>query len=164
MKTIALNEREKLLLKVLAGVLAVALPLIIGGSLWRYQNRLAAEVETSRRLLTEAMTLDAELARMDRSRGSPAAAGGSLIGYLEQLADRAGVKQRVQLNPVSQNQPGRAQSVDVRLDTATLDEMVRLIYAIENAEVNLAIEQVEVAPSFKEKDLLRVSVRVIGAG
>jgi hypothetical protein len=163
MKRIVLNERERMLVMALAGVVAILIPLLGVSGLLGYQSRLAGQVETNRRQLAEALALDAELTRLERSRPARSVEG-SLIGYLEQLSDRAGVKQRVQLNPVSQSQPGRAQAVDVRLDQATLDELVRLLYAIENADAMLVIEQVEVSQSFKEKDLLRVSLRVLGQG
>ena len=163
MKTITLNEREKLLVKVLLGVVAVAIPLLIFQGAWRYQGRLMSDVETYSRLLTEDMMLDVELGRVDRNR---VARGGqvSFMGLMEQIADRAGLRQRVQLNPTGTGQAGQAQAVEIKVDQATLDELVNLMYAIENAEETLVIEQAEIFPSFKEKDLLRVSLRVLGQG
>lgn len=158
-----LTRREKLLLAVLA------IFLVAGGAaaglrgLVKYHQELAGQVEAARRTLQQAQAYDVELTRIERNKRTRGLEG-SLTGYMEQLADRAGLKTRVQLNPITQAAGAKIHAVDVRVDQLTLDEAVRLLYTIENAEFTLVIDQLELSRSFKEKDLLRMSLRVLAQG
>ena len=157
---IALTRRERLLIALLAALLAALALFSALRGLAAFQGGLAEQVDVSRRMLVQVQALDGELALLERSKRTKGLEG-SLIGYMEQLADRAGLKARVQLNPITQGAAGRAQAIDVKVDQLTLDEMVQLVYTIENAEFILVIDQVDVSPSFKDKDLLRLSLRVL---
>ncbi len=155
-----LTQREKRLVAALAGLLALLGLYAALHGLVRFQSGLAEQLDVDRRLLTQVQALDGEMAVLERSKRTRGLEG-SLIGYMEQLADRAGLKARVQLNPITQSAAARVQAIDVKVDQMTLDEMVRFVYTIENAEFILVIDQMEISPSFKEKDLLRVSLRVL---
>jgi hypothetical protein len=155
-----LTRREKLLLAVLA-LLGMAIGMVMGlRGLAKYQQELAAKLDAAQRTLRQVQAYDVELARIERSKRTRGL-DGSLTGYMEQLADRAGVKTRVQLNPITQAAGAKTQVIDVRVDQLTLDETLRFLYTIENAELILVIDQLELSRSFKEKDLLRVSLRVL---
>jgi hypothetical protein len=155
-----LTQREKRLIFALAALLAVVAVFALVRGLVGFQRGLAEQLDVERRMLAQVQALDGELAQLERSKRTRGLEG-SLIGYMEQLADRAGLKSRVQLNPITQNTAARIQAIDLKADQITLDEMVKLMYTIENAEFILVIDQVEISPSFKEKDLLRVSLRVL---
>lgn len=155
-----LSQRERLLISAL-GALLVLLGLWAGlRGMVKWQDGIAEQLETDRRTLIQVQAMDAELARLERAKRTRGFEG-SLIGYMEQLTDRAGLKSRVQLNPITQTSGTRVQAIDLKIDQMTLDEMQRLLYTIENAEFILVVDQVDISPSFKEKDLLRVSLRVL---
>jgi len=155
-----LTQRERLLIGALAALLAVLAVLGALRGLAGFQRGLAEEVDGARHQFAQALALDLELTQIERAKNAKGLEG-SLIGYMEQLADRAGLKARVQLNPIGQAGAARVQAIDVKADQVTLDELLRLMYTIENAEYILVVDQVEISPSFKEKDLLRVSLRVL---
>jgi hypothetical protein len=156
----ALNKREKLLVGILAAFLAV-IALFAGlRGMAGLQDGIAEQLEADRRTLIQVQGLDAELARLERSKRTRGLEG-SLIGYMEQLTDRAGLKARVQLNPITQAAGAKVQAIDLKVDQMTLDETLRLLYTIENAEFILVLDQVEISPSFKDKDLLRLTLRVL---
>lgn len=156
---ITLSPREKLLVALLAAGLVLAAG--IGGfrALAGYQRNLAARLQADRDSLSELRTLDAEVAR---SGGRPGTR--TLASTLEDLLGRSGIRDRVQLNPVTQADAGKAQAMEIKAEQLTLDEMVRLVYMMESPDVPLVIDQLEVAPSFRDKELLRVSLRVLGQG
>jgi hypothetical protein len=156
---IMLSQREKLLLALAAGVLVLAAG--IGGfqALAGYQRNLAARLQADRDSLSELRTLDADVAR---NGGRPGAR--TLASLLEDLLARSGIRDRVQLNPVTGADSGRLQAMEIKAEQLTLDEMVRLVYMMESPDVPLVIDQFEVAPSFRDKELLRVSLRVLGQG
>jgi hypothetical protein len=54
--------------------------------------------------------------------------------------------------------------MEIKAEQLTLDEIVRLVYTVESPDVPVLIEQFEVGPSFRDKELLRVSIRVLGQG
>jgi len=157
---LTIGAREKMLLAVLAAVLVLA------GGLWglqqavEYERDLAARLETDRASLSELRTLDEELEKLGGARlGSR-----TLASTLEDLLARAGLRDRVQLNPVTQSSTGRVQAMEIKAEQLTLDETVRLVYLLEGPDVPVAVDQLEIGPSFRDKELLRVSLRVLGQG
>ena len=155
-----LSERERLLLGALAAVLGVA-ALIWGlHGLGEYQRDLAAQLESNRATLIELRTLDAELG----PAGGQKAGARSLAATMEDLLTRTGLRDRIQLNPVTQTGGGRVQAMEVKAEQLTLDEMARLVYMMESPDVSLSIEQFEIGTSYRDKELLRVTLRVLGQG
>lgn len=156
---VALSPREILLVAVLAGVLALAAGIGIVQGLAGYQRGVAAHLQEERDTLTELRTLAATVGPGGARPGSR-----TLASTLEELLSRSGMRDRVQLNPVTQAAAGRVQAMEIKAEQLTLDEMVRLVYILEGPDVPLVIDQFEVAPSFRDKELLRVSLRVLGQG
>jgi hypothetical protein len=155
-----LSERERLLLVVLAGVLGAAAVLWGLFALGGLQRGLEAELEANRATLTELRTLDAGLG----GAGGPRAGNRSLAATMEDLLTRTGMRDRIQLNPVTQTGPGRVQAMEVKAEQLTLDEMVRLVYMMESPDTGVSIEQFEIGASFRDKEMLRVTLRVLGQG
>jgi len=157
-----LSTREKLLIVVLVALL-LALGLWFGlRGLTGHLADLQGRVRVQEALLQRATTMNAELTRMQQpaaARRSPRAR--SLIGYVEQLADRVGVRERIQLNLLPPDPRAGLQGLDVKVERLSLDEMVNLLYTMEDAEYRLVIDQLELSPSFRDKDLLRLSMRVL---
>ncbi len=157
-----LSTREKLLIGVLVALL-LALGLWFGlRGLSGHLEDLQSRVRVQEALLQRATTMNAELARMQQPAAvhrSPRAR--SLIGYVEQLADRVGVRDRIQLNLLPPDSRSGLQGLDVKVERLSLDEMVNLMYTMEDADYRLVIDQLELSPSFRDKDLLRLSMRVL---
>jgi general secretion pathway protein M len=157
-----LSTREKLLVALLA-VLLLGTGAYFGVEGLR--ERLAGLEERVGRqeaLVRRAAALVSEAQRLEqaglRGQSTPSR---SLIGYVEQLADRVGVRDRIQLNLMQRDPGSDFQGLDIRVDRLSLDEMVRMLYTLENAEYRLMIDQLEISPSFRDKDLLRLSMRVL---
>jgi Type II secretion system (T2SS), protein M len=157
-----LSSREKLLVGALIGLVLV-LGLWFGlrgvhGHLEDLQSRVRAQEA----MVQRASVMNAELARSQQpAAGRRGARTRSLIGYVEQLADRVGVRDRIQLNLLPPDSRSGLQGLDVKVERLSLDEMVNLLYTMEDAEYRLVVDQLELSPSFRDKDLLRLSMRVL---
>jgi len=157
-----LSTREKLLIGLLVALL-VALGVFLGvrGATGRLAE-LRSRVTVQEAMLQRAAALTSELRRLQQpepTRRGPRTR--SLIGYVEQLADKAGVRDRVQLNLIAQDSRSGLQGLDIKVERLSLDEMVHLLYSLEDADYRLVIDQLEVGPSFRDKELLRLSMRVL---
>lgn len=155
-----LTEREKLLVGLLAAVLLLS-GVFLGVRFINTREQGMVETLASREsVLRRAQALQAELA-LQPAKTSGGGGSRSLISYVEQLATRSQVKDRIQLNLLSAGTAGGGEGLDVKVDNLTLDELTNLVYVLENADYGLAIDQMEITPSFRDKDLLRVTMRVL---
>jgi len=157
-----LSTREKLLIAVLA-VLLLSLGLWSGlRNLRGNLTELRSRVVVREAMLQKASLLNSELARMQapptrRQTAQPR----SLIGFVEQLADKVGVRDRIQLNLIQRETKSGLQGIDIKAERLSLDEMVNLLYTLEDSDYRLIIDQLDLSPSFRDKDLLRLSMRVL---
>jgi hypothetical protein len=155
-----LSAREKLLIALLA-VLLVGSGLFFGmRSLFAYQQSLAAQYRVKAGQLERVQAIKTELARL-RQPVRSAGRVRSLVSFVEQLASAINLKDRIQLNMLPDDNVSGLQRVDVKIDTLTLDESVGLVYTLENAENPVIIDQLEITPSFRDKELLRLTLRVL---
>ena len=157
-----LSTREKALIVVLV-VLVLASVLYFGvGGLRARLHDTESLLSAHQAQLQKAAALMAELRNIERPAARRRAPGTrSLIGYVEQLADRIGVKDRIQLNLIPQETRSGLQGLDIRVSRLSLDEFVNLLYTLEDSDYRLMIDQLELSPSFRDKDLLRLSMRVL---
>ena len=155
-----LSRRETLLILGLALLVLGALTYFLLSWLAGYSERLGRDVVRRQIQLDEAEELTRGLAEFNgnipkRRRRKP------LIGNVEQLAARTGLKDRIQLNLVPMDKAKKMAGVDVKLDNLTLDEMVAFIHAVENTVPPLIMEQVDITNAFRSQDQLRLSVRIL---
>lgn len=157
-----LSTREKLLVVLLA-VMVVAIGLYLGvGSLSGRIADLHGRVAVRQALLQKATALNAEMQGLRQSAPvSRTPRTRSLIGFVEQLAQQVGVRDRIQLNAIPRDTASGLQGLEVKVNGLSLDEAVNLLYTLEDAEYRLVIDQLELSPSFRDKDLLRLSMRVL---
>lgn len=155
-----LSKREKLLLAVLAVFL-------LGGGLFlatqkisNYKLDLRREIAKQERLLTQVHVAARRLEQYSK-RPSKTLGRVSLIGHVEQLATNIALKNQLRLNPVAQTGMANVQGVDVRLDNLTMDDVLGFIHAVEHADPVLLIDRVEIIHNFRQKDLLRLTARVL---
>ena len=158
-----LSARERRLLALLAVVAVAGLLFLAVQGLVSYRADLARRLEVAQRGLAHVQLLVAEEERVARG-GRQAPLGRPLQGLLEDFATQLQVQDRLQMAALPQAAGSTVQSVDMKLDRLTLDETVSLVYMIENADIPLVLDQVELSPSFKDKDLLRLSLRVLAQG
>lgn len=155
-----LSRRETLLIFGLASFVLGALAYFLLSWLAGYSERLGREVERRQIQLVKAEKLTRGLAEFNgnasnRRRRKP------LIGNVEQLAARNGLKERIQLNLVPMDKARKVAGIDVKLDNLTLDEMIAFIHAVENTVPPLIMEQVDITAAFRSQDQLRLSVRIL---
>lgn len=120
------------------------------------QNRISTQesyLHRAKAIMGELEKLERLPKRRVRSR--------SLIGFVEQLANKINLKDRIQLNLIPKDNRSGLQGLNIKVDELTLDEMMGLIYALESAEMPLMIQQFELKPSFRNRDLLRLTLRVL---
>lgn len=157
-----LSTREKLLIALLAAML-MGLGVYLGvQNLHDRLVELRSRTELRTALLQKGLQVRAELQRLQRAGTQRHTVHTrSLISYVEQLADGVGLRDRIQLNAIPQDSNSDVQGVDLKVDRMTLDEMVSLLYSLEDADYRLIVDQLDLSPSFRDKDLLRLSVRVL---
>ncbi len=155
-----LSTREKLLIVILVALLLCTGLFFTVRSMLEYERGLERRILAQTSWLQKASALSAELSRLQRPRRRKVRTR-SLIGYVEQLADRIRLKDRIQLNLIGRDAVSGLQGIDIKVDRLTLDEMVNLLYSLENADLPLVVNRLELSPSFRDKELLRLSMRVV---
>lgn len=156
----SLTTREKLLIGLLVMSMA-GVGLFYGvRTLGKGQRAFRDAIAVRTAYLIEARVLQADLAQAGRSRTVKTRTR-SLIGYVETLAARIQLKDRIQLNLIARDSRSGLQGLNVKVDRLNLDEMLGLVHALENAELPLIVQQMELGPSFRNKELLRLSMRVL---
>ena len=155
-----LSSREKLLLIVLALTAAGALLYFGVSALGTYERSQARQIARKQTLLGRATALQASLAQL-RVRRPGNKRRGTLIGLMENLAERNGLKDRIRLNRVPIDKARGLEGIDVRLDQLALDEMAAFVHSVENARPTLVVDQLEITSSFRSTELLRLSLRVL---
>lgn len=155
-----LSTREKLLIATLVALLLCTGLFFTARSMLEYERALERRILAQHSLLQKASALSVELSRLQQPRRRKVRTR-SLIGYVEQLADRIRLKDRIQLNLIGRDAVSGLQGIDIKVDRLTLDEMVNLLYSLENADLPLVVNRLELSPSFRDKELLRLSMRVL---
>lgn len=154
-----LSNREKYLIGLLVVAVASAVFYFAFRSLDGIESRLATQIASRRSTLLQTQALSLELARL-KSKPQGNRLKEPLIGYVEKIAKRAQVADRIQLNLIPQDKEKKIETVEVKVASLNLDEMVNLVYSIENSNAPMVIDQFEISPSFRSKTLLRLSMRV----
>ena len=155
-----LSAREKMLIALLGAALVAAGSFFAYRALRGYEERIEGRIQSEEAALRQVAVLREELARL-RAAPRVEPLRQPLLGYLERLAREAGLGDRLQLNLMPQDRAKDLEAVEVKLDALTLDEMVGIVHALENAQPPLFIDQFEVTPSFRSRELLRVTLRVL---
>ena len=154
-----LSNREKYLIVLLIVVSVGVLFYFAFQSLDGVESRLAAQITSRKSALLQVQALALELARLE-SMPKGNRLEEPLIGYIETIAKGARVADRIQLNLIPQDKDKKIETVEIKMTSLNLDEMVDLVYSIENSGAPMVIDQFEVSPSFRSNTLLRLSMRV----
>jgi general secretion pathway protein M len=164
------GRREKL--AIIAGGVAVALLLFYrfgpGLALARLHmlDRLVAqkerevhEMKTLRETYLAQKKLMEEVNRSLAQRGQEFA----FFSFLEDLANRSGVKNNIKYMNPAQSTPGelyRESSVEMRLEGIGLQQLIRYLYDIERAPQLLRVRRMVIKPRSANADLLDVTFQV----
>jgi hypothetical protein len=125
-----------------------------------YEEQIRSRVEAAGAALRQVRAAREEIDKLQRAPRIPALQQ-PLLAYLEQLAKRRGLSDRLQLNGVPQDRGKNLEAVEVKLDALALDELMGFVYDVENGEAALGIDQLEMTPSFRSRDLIRLTLRVL---
>ena len=155
-----LSRRDKMLILGLGVFIALLLVYFIADQLGGYRAGIEKKIGQHTAMLNKVKVLAAELGSSREIQRNPGKII-SLIGHIEQLADKNALKERLQLNRVPLDKSKGVEGVDIKLDQLNLDQIVSFLFLLENSKPQLVIDQLEIDPSFRQKDHLRLSLRVL---
>lgn len=150
----SLNQREKFLL-VLAVVILLPLAIIrfILLPIQQKQDNLVAEITKTRHSIEQVDLLGQELQFLKTiTRTNPVSLSKRVDSILRQEDLKA--KSRI----VLEEQPNGGQRLILKLDEINLTELTKVIYEIENSKPVVIVDNIDIASSFKNKKLFRVSI------
>ncbi len=167
---INLSERERIF--VIGGGLAIVLVAVWLGILAPYREAVAAaeskiasrerQLNEVQRLRQEYQRLQGELAEAERQLVGKGR-GFSLFSFIEDVTTRTGVRDKlVSMRPQSTATQGeyREESVEIRLEKLRLDQLVRLLHAMEAADVVLNTKTLRIKPRFDDRSQLDTVIAV----
>jgi len=159
MISMVLSKREKRLVAGLGALTALLLVYFVVSQFAGYRAELEKDIERRSALLLKARVMAEELS-VPISSGANRKIS-SLIGHIEELAGKISLKEKLQMNRVPTDKSKGVEVVDLKLDELNLDQVVSFLYLLENSQPTLVIDQFEINPSFRKKNNLRISVRVL---
>ena len=159
-----LSPREKILISVMVALILITGGYYAVGGLKNHVRDIEEQLEAREVFLRRAIFLEEQIREQEKLAPKATLRRRPLIGFVEQLANRIQLKSRVQLNLIPQGKSTGMQGIELKVDNLTLDEMVKLVYTLEDAKRPLIIDRFEVSPSFRTKKRLRISMRILSRG
>ncbi|KIH75829.1 general secretion pathway protein M [Geoalkalibacter ferrihydriticus] len=159
-----LSPREKIFLA--CGAAAILLLILWLGVVSPYREAVAAaetriasrerQLEEVRMLQREYRRLQQELTVAERHLVT-GARGFSLFSFVEDVTNRTGVRENlVSMRPQSPQTQGefREESVEIRLERIRLDQFVRLLHAMDSADIHLNTKNLRIRTRFDDRSQL----------
>ena len=87
----------------------------------------------------------------------------AIFSYLEQVAGRAGVQDKIQSMNTLASPPSTEyteESVEVRMEGVTLSQLVDYLHRVENSPRILRVRRLQVGPTRDNRQLLSVRLRI----
>jgi len=150
------DKRERLVLAggaVLLGLFFLAVVVIM--PLLDYRADLTKATLNKERQLKEIYELSAKITAMERANriGGGMRTGFSLFGFLEDLAKKQGVSERIEyIKPVTGG-PGEKETVEVRIKGLYEDEFIGLFHGIDTSPMPLVVRRLNLRRVDKDKNL-----------
>jgi general secretion pathway protein M len=168
-----LSQRERWAL--LAGGVVVLITLLYLGVIAPYRSSLEmldSRINARQRQVKEVQAMRQEFLELQqRLQESEArlskAQGFTLFSFMEGVAAQAASKEHlVYMRPQTPAVQGevREESVEIKLEKIKLDQMVRLLHAIESAEAYLQVKNLRIRTRFDNRALLDVVLTVSSYG
>jgi type II secretory pathway component PulM len=153
----SLNQRERTLLIV---AIIILLPLLVFRfvllPIKQHQDNLTTRIKTISRSIEQADLLGQELLFLRNvTRTNPV----SLSKRVDSVLRQENLKARSRI--ALEEQPNGGQRLVLKLDEINLTELTTIIYQIENSKPVVMIDNIDIAASFKNKKLFRVSIALI---
>ncbi len=154
----SLTRREQIVL--LAVVASVAAFILVAGVLspvMSYRARLADSVRAKDDQLRKVYVLSARLRASKEQAGSGGAgaqAGFTLFGFIEDLATKARINDRIEyMKPVTDPTSSAKEAVELRLRSIYQEDLISLLYNIEHCPYPLQIKRVNIRRVEKDSNL-----------
>ena len=87
----------------------------------------------------------------------------AIFSHLEQVAGRTGVQDKIQSMNTIASPPSteyKEESVEVRMEGVTLQQLVEYLHRVENSPQLLRIKRLQIAPGRENRQLLSVRLRI----
>jgi type II secretory pathway component PulM len=144
-----LTKREQLVLAALAALLGLFI--IVGGIItpvMNFQSTLAHSVQANDEKLRKVYDLSAQLRKAQQnahSSGAPQAQNVTLFGFIEELASKARMNDRIEyMKPVPDpSDPGR-EVVELKIRSVFQEDVVNLLYEIEHSPYSIVVRQLNI--------------------
>jgi len=150
------DKRERLvLLGGAAFLILFILMVLVVMPLASYRANLDKTITSKERQLKEVYELSAKIQAIERANriGGGMSARFSLFGFLEDLAKRQGVSDRIEyIKPVAGG-PGEKETVEVRIKGLYEDEFIGLFHGIDTCPTPLMVRRLNLRRVEKDKNL-----------
>lgn len=159
-----LSTREKILLSIMVVLVLVTTGYYGVLAMRKSERGMEDLIRVREKLLSRTVVLEQQIQAQSGLTPRHNGQQRPLISYVEQLSNKSRLKGRLQLNLIPQSSSNGLQAIDIKVDNLSLDEMMELVYTLENADRSLIIDRFELGPSFRAKKRLRLSMRVLSKG
>ncbi|MBN2428942.1 MAG: type II secretion system protein M [Deltaproteobacteria bacterium] len=164
-----LNKREKIF--VIAGALFVLLTLIYAAAVAPYTNlmeRLDSKVALRGKQVTEAIALKNEILLLQQQlreaeQKISSTANFSLFSFVEQKVQGVAGKENLvhmRPKPATEREDFEESSLEIKLEKITLQQVVRLLYEMEAADVPLNVKALQLRNRTESAALLDVTMDI----
>jgi general secretion pathway protein M len=168
-----LSQREKIIL--LLGALVVLGTLLFLGVIDPYRGamaRLDSQIASRQRQVRQVQAMRDEFlalqgqkaqvdARMTRAKSF------SLFSFVENVTGQVATKENLvymRPQPASVQEDVREESVEIKLEKIRLDQLIRLLYAIDSADAYLQVKNLRVKTRFDDHSLLDAVMTISSYG
>ncbi|HON37792.1 MAG: type II secretion system protein GspM [Desulfomonilia bacterium] len=164
----SLSKRERLIL-LIAGVVLGVFILTVGvvSPVMEYRARLNSSVKAHDRELKRVYELSSRIRAADSVTKAPGAAQSAdftLFGFLEELAARVKVNDRIEyMKPISESGGSTRESVEVKIRSVFQDDLISLLYDIEHSPHPLKIKRLNIR-RVERDNCLDVTFQVVRYG
>ncbi|HKK01515.1 MAG TPA: type II secretion system protein GspM [Desulfuromonadales bacterium] len=168
-----LSQRDRVAL--IVGGAVVLIVLIIFGGILPFQDalsRLDTKIAARERQLRQVETLRSQFLAVQRQlrdadRRLDASRSFSLFSFIEGITSQVASKENLvymRPQPASSQDGYQENSVEIKLEKIRLDQLVRLLYDIQNADAYLQVKNMRVKTRFDDRTLLDVVLTVSAYG
>jgi general secretion pathway protein M len=166
-----INKREKYIIYGVAGFLGLLIIIeFIVSPFFEYRNRLHRSLEAKKVVLKDMRRLQADYetltkkTQLSKDQFSRREKGFTLFSFLDQLAGRAGIKDRISYMKPSKtaekNSKFKISRVEMKIDAITLKQLVDYLHGVETSKNTVTIKKISISKKDKEQGLLNVIMQV----
>jgi general secretion pathway protein M len=168
-----LNRREKVAVAV--GVVAVLAAVLFLGIIAPYRNALTqldGQITSRQRQIREVESMRREFLMLQQQQSTAEARldkGGafSLFPFVEGLVGQIAAKENLvsmRPQPPVPRETLREESVEVRLEKIRLDQVIRLLYAVDTADALLQVKNLRLRTRFDDRSLFDATMTIAAFG